>query len=81
MLHNVDCQFVTDVAGQPIRLILRVKQSKKNDGDIRHVVMCRMVCVGGDWFSDNTMLANRVSGTLRRGQGGKKSSCLRGAVR
>jgi len=39
------------------------------------------VCVGGDWFSENMMLANGVSGALRRGQGGKKSSCLGGAVR
>jgi len=58
---------VTDVSGQPIPFILTVKQSKKNAGDIRHAVMCRVVCVGGDWFAENMMLANRVSGTLRRG--------------
>jgi len=56
-----------NVSGQPIRFILTVKQSKENAGDIRDAVTCRMVCVGGDWFAENMMLANRVSGTLRRG--------------
>jgi len=27
--------------------------------------------MGGDWFSEHVMLANRVGGTLRRRMGGK----------
>jgi hypothetical protein len=33
--------------------------------------------VDGDWYSENGMLANRVSRVWRRRKGGKKLSCLR----
>jgi hypothetical protein len=34
--------------------------------------------VGGDWFSENVMLAKRASGTRRREKGGTVSGILLG---
>jgi len=59
---------VTDVSGEPISLIFKVKQSKKNAGARSFIGNG----VGSDWFSANLTLANRVSGACRTRKGGRR---------
>jgi hypothetical protein len=62
---------VTDVSGQPIGPIYKVKQSKKN---VASTKMRSYIWngVGSDWFSANVTLANRVSGACRTRKGGRR---------